>query len=306
LSPRALLILAFAALYVFWGTTYLGIRVAVETLPPFLMASVRFSLAGLLVLGGLRLRGPLPRVRAVELRSCAVVAGLLLFGANGLVVWAETRVPSGLAALLVATSPLWMVLFDWLWRRAAPPTLGQVLGLALGFAGLLVLQWPTGAGATGVDLLHAGALVLASVLWSFGSIWAKDAPLPESPLVTTALEMLCAGALLLLAALISGEPARLQPAAISTRSLLAVGYLILFGSIAGFSAFVYIFRHTSAALASTYCYVNPVIAVLLGWLLLGEAVSARTIAGAAVILAGVILVLVRRRALPGPAIDPRT
>ena len=290
-ATRARLAVAFVALYLFWGATYLGIRVAVETIPPFVMASARYFLAGGLLLGALRLRGPLPRLTAANWWSSAVISFFLLLGGNGLVVWAEQRVPSGLAALLVSTSPLWMILFDWLLRHAAPPRPRQLVGLGLGLAGTLALQWPGGLGHAEIALVPALALLGASVSWSFGSIWGKDARVPDSPLVATALQMLTGGVWLLLASLATGQLFHVHPSAISARSLVAFAYLVGLGSLGGFTAFVYVMKHASAARGSTYAYVNPVIAVGLGWAVAGERGSPRMLGAAAVILVGVALVL---------------
>jgi drug/metabolite transporter (DMT)-like permease len=284
--------LAFAAVYTLWGSTYLAIRYAIETLPPFFMASMRFLCAGGLMYAWARLRGA-PRPTAIEWRSGLCVGGLLLLGGNGAVVWSEQRVASGLAALLVATVPLWVVLVEGLTERRRPT--GWVwAGLALGFAGLVLLVGPAAlGGGAPVDRAAAGALVLGSLSWTAGSLYSRRARLPASPILGIAVELLGGGALLGLAGLVLGEPARLHAAQVSARSLLAVGYLMVFGSIIAFSCYVWLLRVMRPTLVATYAFVNPVVAVLLGWLLAHETLSARTLGASAVIVAGVACITVR-------------
>jgi drug/metabolite transporter (DMT)-like permease len=281
---------AFAAVYVVWGSTYLAILFAIETIPPFLMAGARFLVSGAALYAWTRSRGA-PRPTRANWRAAAVVGAFLLVGGNGGVAWSEQRVPSGLAALLVATVPLWMVLLDW-WRGGgARPTGRTWAGIAVGFLGLGILVGPAellGGGAA--DPLGAGVLVLASVLWAIGSVDSRRAALPESPFQATAMEMLAGGALLVLVGSATGEWGRFDPAAVSGRSLLALAYLIAFGSCVGFTAYIWLLRHVEVAKVSTYAYVNPVVAVFLGWLLAGEPVTARTLAAAAVIVVAVAFI----------------
>ena len=279
--------LALGAVYIIWGSTYLAIRFAIETIPPFLMAATRFLTAGAILYGWARLRGA-PRPSLVQWRSAVLIgAALLLFG-NGGVVWAEQRVDSGLAALLISTEPLWIVLLVWLQsgrQRQSPRVIG---GLILGFLGLVMLVRP-GTG-NGVDPLGAVVLVLASLSWAWGSLYGQRAPLPSSPLATTGMQMLGGGALLLLASLVTGEPARFVLSAVSLQSLLSVGYLVIFGSLVGFTSYVWLMRVAPPVLVSTYAYVNPVVAVFLGWAFAGEPLTAGTLGAAAVIIAGVALI----------------
>lgn len=288
---RSRLLLAFAAVYTIWGSTYLAIRVVLETLPPFTMAGVRFVLAGLLLYAWMRLRGqPAPSLR--QWRSAAVVGGLLLLGGNGGVVWAQQRVPSGVAALLVSTTPLWFAVLGWLRGDAPRPSRAVALGLGLGMAGVALLVGSRGAhsGRT-VDPLGAAVLTAATLAWSYGSLWSRRADLPRSPFLATAMEMLCGGALLLVAGLVHGEWARFDVGAASPRSLVALAYLLVFGSLLGFSAYIYLLRATTPARASTYAFVNPVVAMFLGWLVAGEALSSQALGAAAVILSGVVLIV---------------
>lgn len=289
-APRSRLIVAFASIYLIWGSTYLAIKFAIETLPPFLMAGLRFLVAGALIHGWMRLRGA-PRPSRLEWKGAAIVGGFLLLGGNGGVVWAQQTVPSGLAALIVATVPLWMVLAGWAAPGGTRPTGAVWLGVALGFAGIAVLIGPAGlSGAGAVDRTGAIVLVLASLSWAIGSIYARRAVLPASPLLTTGMQMIAGGAILAVAGTLSGEWARVDLAAVSMRSLLGLAYLILFGALLGYSAYVWLLRHTTPARVSTYAYVNPVVAVFLGWAFANEPVTLRTLVGAAVIVSGVALI----------------
>jgi drug/metabolite transporter (DMT)-like permease len=289
--------LALATVYIIWGSTYLAIRFAIETLPPFWMAGVRFLVSGILLYGWARWRGA-ARPSRVHWRSAALIGGLLLVGGNGGVVWAEQRVDSGLAALLVSTVPLWMVVFEWLRQGGTRPTLGVVAGLALGFAGLVMLVRPAGGG---IDPVGAAVLLLACVSWAWGSLRSRHVPLPGSPLLATGMEMLAGGALLMVLGLLTGEAGRLDLAGASLKSVLALGYLVVFGAL-GFTAYIWLLRVTSPALVSTYAYVNPVVAVFLGWALAGEPLTGGMLAAAAVILTGVALITVFRNR-PAPEIE---
>ena len=296
---RTAIIAAFAAVYLIWGSTYLAIRFAIETLPPFLMAGTRFLIAGALVYGWLRLRGA-TRPSLPQWRAAAIVGGLLLLGGNGLVVWAEQWVPSGVAAVLVATVAFWMVLADWLRPGGTRPGAGIVLGLVIGFAGIGLLVGPGDWAGGGVDLLGAGALVVASCSWAMGSIYSRGAPLPRSPLLATGMEMLTGGALLCLAGVLLGEVGEVDPQLFSTRSLLAFAYLIVFGSLIGFSAYIWLLGVVTPAKVATYAYVNPMVAVLLGWALAGEVITARMVAAVVIIVGAVAVITTRRTATASP------
>jgi drug/metabolite transporter (DMT)-like permease len=304
---RFKLVIAFAAIYVVWGSTYLAILFAIETLPPFLMASARFLIAGALVYAWARLHGRAARPTREQWRATAVVGVLLLLGGNGLVVWAETRVPSGVTALLIGMLPCWMVLFDWLRPRGVRPGPQIVLGLVLGLAGLVWLIGPDSLmGGGRVDLLGALALLVAEVSWAAGSIYSRHAPLPPAPFLSTAMQMLAGGVALLIASIALGEPWHMDPFGFSLRSILAWVYLIVFGSIVAYSAYVWLVRVSTPARVSTYAYVNPVIAVFLGWLLADEALTARMLIAAAVIVGGVVLITLApaRAARPAVSAEP--
>ncbi|MEP6689522.1 MAG: drug/metabolite exporter YedA [Gemmatimonadaceae bacterium] len=290
---RASLVTAFALIYVIWGSTFLAIRFAIETIPPFLMAGTRFIVAGGLLYGWTRLRGePTPTRR--QWRSAAIVGAALLVGGNGAVTWSEQRVPSGIAALLVALIPLWMVLLDW-WRPGgARPTGGVFAGLALGLAGTALLVSAGGTDAAHIDRLGVVVLAVGSLSWAFGSLFARGADLPRSPLVADAAEMLAGGVILFGLAFATGEHRGFSLAAVTMRSSISLVYLITFGAIVGFSAYTFLIRSTTPTLVSTYAYVNPVVAVFLGWAFANEPVTTRTLAAAAVILAGVAMITISR------------
>jgi drug/metabolite transporter (DMT)-like permease len=291
-SPSRLAVAAaFAIVYVVWGSTYLAILFAIETLPPFLMAGVRFLIAGSVLLAWTRIIAGEPAPSRAQWRSAAIVGVLLLLGGNGLVVWSEQRIASGVAALLVGTVPCFMVLVDWLRPGGIRPGWRVSGGLALGMLGLVWLVGPDSVmGGGRADLLGAAALVLASLSWAVGSIYSRHAAVPSSPFVFTAMQMLAGGVALVVLGVALGEPARFDAAALSLRSVLGLVYLIVLGSIVAFSAYVWLLRVSTPARVSTYAYVNPVVAVFLGWLLADEALTPRMAIAAAVIVSGVALI----------------
>jgi drug/metabolite transporter (DMT)-like permease len=294
-AMRARLLAAFAAVYVIWGSTYLGIRIAIETLPPLLMAGTRYIIAGAILLLWSRLRERDGGPSAREWLTALVSGALLLLGGNGAVVWAEQRVPSGIAALLVAVVPLWMVLLDWLRPGGRRPAWLVFVGLGLGLVGLGLLVGPEALQGRGtIDLMGAGVLMLGALSWAVGSLYTQRAPKPSSPNRGSGAQMFAGGVCLLAVALATGEGSQLDLAHVSTRSLLGFAYLVTFGSLIGFTAYIYLLAHTTAARAATYAYVNPVVAVLLGWAFANEPVTSRTLVAAAVILAGVAIITVAR------------
>jgi drug/metabolite transporter (DMT)-like permease len=280
---------ALLVVYVVWGSTYLAIRIAIETLPPFLMAAVRFLVAGTLLYAWAIRRGD----RAGDVpgwpqwRATAIIGAALMLGGNGGVVWAEGRIASGIAALLVATLSLWMALITWL-VEGVRPSRPALVGLPLGFAGLALLIGPVET--TGIDPLGVAVCSLASLSWAAGSIYSRHAPLPRRSLVATAMEMICGGVWLLLAGLARGEWALVRPAAFSAASVGALAYLIVMGSLLAFSAYIWLLREAPTSLVATYAYVNPVVALVLGWLVKDEPISARMVVAGAVILFSVVLI----------------
>jgi drug/metabolite transporter (DMT)-like permease len=288
------MLLAFATLYVIWGSTYLAIRIAVVSLPPLVMAALRFTVAGGGLYAWLRARGvPAPTRR--EWGGAAVAGTLLLGGGNGLVCWAEQWVPSGQTALIVASVPLWMTALPWMVGKARMPSPVALVGVALGLAGVALLVGggaPAHAGASGGALLAGRVgLLVASLSWSIGSLISRRLPLPRQPALVSAMEMLAAAPVLALGALLKGEWTHFHPAAVTGGAWFALGYLIVFGSLAGFGSYVFLLGHTSAARVSTYAFVNPLVAVLLGTLFAHEALGTRTLGAAALIVCAVAAVI---------------
>jgi drug/metabolite transporter (DMT)-like permease len=300
--PSLLVPIAFAAVYIIWGSTYLAIRVGVESLPPLVLAGARNLTFGLLLYPVLRRKTGI-RPTAANWRAAAVSGCLLLFLGNGVVCVAEQRVPSGVTALLVATVSLWMVLVDWLRPGGVRPVWRVGLGLLVGFSGLLLLVGPKNLGGAGrVDPIGVALLVLASLAWACGSVYSKHSEMPSSPLLGASMQGIAGGVALWIAAALSGELSRFHFAAVSSRSWLALGYLTIFGSMLGFTAYIYILKHSTATRVATYAFVNPVVALFLGWLLLGEPITLRTIMAGAIILFAVVLVIsAPRRPAPSPS-----
>jgi drug/metabolite transporter (DMT)-like permease len=281
---------ALAAVYLIWGSTYLAIRYAIETTPPFLMAASRFIVSGgFLYLFCRALGNPPPK--SVEWRNATIVGLFLLVGGNGGVVWAEQFVTSSLAALLVATVPLWMVLIDGLRPAGRRPNFIAVLGVLIGFGGVVLLVGSVASGADTMSRFGSAALIMASLSWAVGSLYGRSAKLPSSQLLGTAMEMLAGGMALLLVASIHGEWNQLDFAAISERSALALVYLTVIGS-GGFVAYVWLLRVAPTTLVATYAYVNPLVAVILGYFLAHEPITLRTLAAGALIIGSVALVSV--------------
>ena len=287
-----LVLLAFALVYVVWGSTYLAIRIGIESFPPLLLAGTRHLLTGLILYPILRWKTGV-RPTAAHWRISFITGFLLLFVGNGGVCLAERTVPSGVTALLVATVSLWMVLVDWLRPGGTRPGPRVLAGLLLGFSGLALLVGPRNLGGSSrVDPFGVGLLVIASLAWASGSVYSKHAGgLAGSPLLGTAMQSLAGGISLWIAGALTGEVSALHLASVSLRSWLAVAYLVIFGSMVGFTAYVYILKKSTATRVATYAFVNPVVALFLGWLLVGEAITLRTIIAAAVILTAVLLVI---------------
>jgi drug/metabolite transporter (DMT)-like permease len=290
LTQRLSIALAFLSIYTIWGSTYLAIRFAIETLPPFLMAAIRFLIAGGGLYAWMRLRGA-PRPNRANWKAATLVGGLLLLGGNGGVVKAEHVFPSGLTAVLITTVPIWMALVELFRRDRIVPTLQVVLGLALGFGGVVLLVGPGNlAGSGGLNPLWAGVLMLASLSWATGSVYSRNAALPRAPLLGSGMEMLAGGVLLLVASLISQEWVGFQPSNVSLLSLVSFIYLIVFGSLIGFSSYVWLLTKTTTARVSTYAYVNPLVAVFLGYFLAGEQLTLRTLLASSVIVIAVVVI----------------
>lgn len=292
--PRWRVLLAFAAIYLVWGSSYLVIRFALETMPPFLMAGTRFTLAGaLLVVWALR-RG-VARPTVVNWRGALIAGALMFLVANGGVVWAEQYVPSSIAALMSATIPLWIVLIDWLRLGAARPGLSVFAGLGLGFGGIVLLVGPPPGGGES-SLYLAGVLLLCftPIGWAIGSLYSRRGGLPASPMLTTGMQLLCGGVLLLILSGFTGELHSFDLAAVSLRSWLALAYLTVVGSIIAFSAYIWLLRVDNPARVGTYAFVNPLVAVALGAWLGAEPITTHTLTAAALVVAGVVLITLFR------------
>lgn len=284
-DPRVLIPLGLFALYVIWGSTYLGIRFALESYPPFLLAGIRFLCAGIALYGFLRWRGmasPTP----LQWRNAAFTGLLLLGMGNGLVCFAEERVSSGIAAVAVASMPLFAALFSGMYGLW--PSRRESVGLAIGFAGVIVLN--LGSSLSG-SRIGAIALLVAAMCWAFGSAWSRRQQMPPGPM-NTAVQMLCASVALLLVGFVSGEHLPAHP---TTHATLALIYLAVFGSIVAFSAYLYVLKHARPALATSYAYVNPPVAVLFGVALAGEHVGPYDLTGMAIILFGVAVITLSRK-----------
>ena len=293
-----LVLAAFAAVYLLWGSTYLAIRVGVETVPPLMLAGLRHFTVGLFLYPVLRWKTGV-RPTAANWKSAAVTGCLLLFVGNGGVSWAEQIVPSGVTALLVAMVSLWLVIVDWLRPGGVRPVPKVLLGLVLGFAGVALLVGPSHwGGSERVDLRGVAVLVIACFAWACGSIYSKHADMPGSPLLGVAMQSFSGGVALLVAGLLGGEFHRFHFAAVSRRSWMALAYLIVFGSCIGLSAYIYILQKSTAARVATYALVNTVVAILLGWLFADEIISLRTVTAAVVILVAVVLVITAPQRIP--------
>jgi drug/metabolite transporter (DMT)-like permease len=299
-SHKAKIWIALWTVYILWGSTYLGIELASETIPPFFAAGTRFLIAGTLMLGLVAWhRGP-AALRLTKAEAAAAVVGLLLPGANALLFVTERQVPIGLASLIIAAIPLWVVLL----RLAAHerPDLVSVAGLVVGFAGIALLVRPGGGSGSLAYLLLT---VLGSFMWAFGSFLSPRLPVPRDAFAATAYEMLAGGAVLMTVALIAYSPAQLNPAQYSARSIFGLWYLIVFGSLIGYSAYAWLLANAPLQQVSTYAYVNPVIAIALGVIVLDESITIRIVFGALLILAAVAVVLQRESASePGEVVRP--
>ena len=294
------MIAAFVAIYLIWGSTYLGILVAIETIPPFVLSTIRFGLAGLIMLVVAIARGDAHATPA-QWRTGAIVGSLLML-ANSLAGVAEKRIPSGIAALLVAMTPLFMVLLEWARPGGRRPTVWVGVGLLIGLAGVAALVGPVSLGdGARIDRIGAATVILGSLAWSSGSIYSRHAARPSSSVMMSAIQMMVGAVFVGAIGLATGEWSTWDPSAVSMRSLVAFLYLLVFGSLIGFSAFVYLLRVSTPARVATYAYVNPVVAVILGWAVVGEAINGRMLVAAGIIVGGVALITAAESRAPQPS-----
>lgn len=295
-ASRSQIVAAFASIYVIWGSTYLAIRYAVQTIPPFLMGGFRFVISGAALYAWARYRGA-ARPSRIHWRNAIIAGGFLLVGGNGAVVWAEQFVPSGMTALLVSILPFWLVIIEWVRPPRRRPAAAVLIGLIVGFIGIIVLVGPGNLGGHG-DVRPIGALVLilGSLSWAIGSFFSRDADLPASGLLTTGMEMLGGGALMLIVGILSGELSHFVISHVSMASAMGLLYLVTFGSLLGFTSYIWLLDKVSPARLGTYAYVNPIVAVLLGWAIAGERLSFRTAIAAAIVICAVALITTARSA----------
>jgi drug/metabolite transporter (DMT)-like permease len=310
----AAVVTALLIVYVVWGSTYLGIAVMIQTMPPLLAAGVRYGTAGLIMLVALvahaRWRSsnePAERPTRAHVRSAFIIGSLLLLGGNGGVVLAELRIPSGIAAVLVATVPIWLAVFDAIVTRRRPSPL-VIGGLVAGIAGVAVLLVPV-EGLDDLDPIGILLVLGAAISWATGSLYARHAPLPRSGLLGTGLEMLAGGLVLVAAGTLLGEIGRTDVSQFSLNSILAIAYLVIFGSIVAFTAYTWLLANVPVSTVGTYAYVNPIVAVALGALFLGEPITPRTLVAAAIIIGAVVAMVSGRPRTteePGPAPEVAT
>jgi drug/metabolite transporter (DMT)-like permease len=296
-SPNPLLVLiALLTVYVIWGSTYLGIRLAIASIPPCFMAGTRYLAAGAAMFIFALFRGakmPSP----VEWRDALILGGCLLLGGNGGVTFAEQYVPSGTAALLVATVPVFLTIFAWASKLGPRPSVMVSVGLLLGLLGVSILSRPSPQSTVSPGnqfhwYIGIIALLVAAAVWAWGSLYSRKAAHPSSPIVGVGIQMICGGVLLLLVSISTGEAGRVDLGRVTAESFLAWLYIVVFGAIIAFTAYIWLTRVISPALLGTYAFVNPVVAVLLGWAIAGEQLDSRTISGAAVIVVAVVLLVV--------------
>lgn len=287
---------ALITLYIVWGSTYFGIKVAIETIPPFFHAAIRFLISGVLILLWQKAAGQEMPTRR-QWGSTFIIGNLLLLGGNGLVSWAEQFIPSGIAALTIATVPLWLVILEAMRPGGIKPTWQAITGLAIGFLGIFILVGPAEFSGGGMKLDPFGviALLTACILWAIGSIYSKSADLPKSSFMTTGAEMLMGSIGLIVVSLLTGELNGWNPAETSTRSLIGLVYLITIGSIIGFGSYIWLLQNAPISLVATYAYVNPIVAVILGYLFGNEALEPRIWLATAIIIGAVIFINSRGR-----------
>ncbi len=286
---RVWIVAAFAVIYVVWGTTFLGIHYAIETLPPFLMGSVRFLISGIALFAWAHFRGaPLPSRH--QWKTAAIAGSFFMLVGQGGVVWGQQSVPTGVASVLVGTIPMWILLLEWLRPRGQRPGIVVSAGLLLGFVGVVVLIGPWRSGAVGVDPVGAAAILLAALSWAAGSLYVKSADKPASAFQGAGMQMLCGGIFLLVPAALNGDLTAVSPGDISPTSVAAVLYLVVFSSILAFSSYSWLLHTCRPTRVATFAYVNPVVAVGLGWLFVGEPLSGSMVLAMVVTIGAVALV----------------
>lgn len=286
---RAKVAVAFLSVYLIWGSTYLAIGIVEQSLPPFFMAGTRFIIAGLILYAVMRFKSTSHETTS-HWGKAFLIGGLMLMGGHGAVVWVEQWLPSGLTSLLISTVPLWIVFTDWI-RGGSKPNLKVAGGLFFGFAGVALLAGGLeNLGASQVDLIGGITLVCGAFLWAQGSLVSRSTRFPFPPLLATSMQMIAGGALLLVASVVAGEWTRIRLDQVSFNSTIAWLYLIVFGSLVGFTSYIWLLKETTASRVSTYAYVNPIIAMFLGWAIAGEPITLRNVAAASIIVMSVVII----------------
>lgn len=293
-TNKWLIPLAFLSVYLFWGGTYLGMKFALESFPPFIMAGIRHTIAGIILFTFAFLKKETFPSKN-EIINAGIVGTLLLLCGNGLVAYAEMRVPSSIASLIIASVPLWISGLNWIGGDKRKPSVLEMLGLFLGFSGIMVLAFQGSNTTTNIDMIGIGLLLIASLSWSLGSLYSKRSEMPKSSFYSVSFQMLTGGILLLIFSTVLGEYKLFNPSQITNQSLYAMFYLIVFGSIIGYSAYIWLFKNVNPTLASTNAFVNPVVALILGWSLANEVLSIQGIIASILIISAVIIITLSKR-----------
>lgn len=284
-----MIVVALLSVYIVWGSTYLGIKIAIETFPPFLMAGIRFLVAGALLYGFVVVKEK-RQPKLIEWRDTTIIGTLLLLGGNGLVVIAEKTIPSSIAAIVIATVPLWMIVIAWLLKSQIKPNRSTLIGTLIGFIGVVILMFPSHQAHLHFDTFGLLLTLLAAILWSLGSIYSQKAILPTSVMLSTAMQMLSGGLVLIIVATLFGEWQQFHIETLSSRSLFAFAYLVFIGSLVGFSAYVWLLKNASPYLASTYAFVNPLVALCLGYFFADEVLSVKALLATVLIISAVVII----------------
>jgi drug/metabolite transporter (DMT)-like permease len=282
-------VVALLSVYIVWGSTYLGIKIAIETFPPFLMAGIRFLIAGALLYGFVVVKEK-KHPKLIEWRDTTIIGTLLLLGGNGLVVIAEKTIPSSIAAIVIATVPLWMIVIAWLLKSQTRPNRSTLIGTLIGFIGVVILMFPSHQEDLHFDTFGLLITLLGAILWSLGSIYSQKATLPTSVMLSTAMQMLSGGLVLMITATLFGEWQQFHLETLSSRSVWAFAYLVFIGSLVGFSAYVWLLKNASPYLASTYAFVNPLVALCLGYCFADEVLSVKALIATVLIISAVVMI----------------
>lgn len=294
--PKTLIvILAFLSVYIFWGGTYLGMKIGLESFPPFFMAAIRHLSAGVIMLS-LALVKKEPKPQKNELLNGAIVGILLLLMGNGLVAWSEQRLPSAIASLVITSVPFWVMTLNWVSGDKKKPTRIELFSLFFGFIGILMMVFQGNSTETqALDPIGLIVLLIAAFSWSLGSLYSRHKAVPKSSLYSTAVQMLAGGSTLFVFSSLLGEPSTVIWSNVSTRSWMAMAYLILFGSVIAYTAYIWLMKNVNPTLASTYAFINPVVAVFLGFWLANESFSTQTLIAAVLIIASVMILTLAKK-----------